>query len=68
MHELPVQEFSLKKKLTFLWQIATALKLVHNMGFLHLAVSSNSIHIVSPTQAKLGPFSRNFQSFGNGNQ
>jgi hypothetical protein len=26
------------------------------MGFLHLAVSSHSIHIVSPTQAKLGNF------------
>jgi len=56
MHELPVQEFGLKKKLTFLCQIATALKLVHNMGFLHLAISSHSIHIVSPTQAKLGSF------------
>ncbi|XP_065565816.1 inactive serine/threonine-protein kinase TEX14-like [Artemia franciscana] len=44
------------KKLTFLCQIATALKLVHNMGFLHLAISSHSIHIVSPTQAKLGNF------------
>ncbi|XP_065559821.1 uncharacterized protein LOC136026917 isoform X1 [Artemia franciscana] len=56
MHELPIQEFGLKKKLTFLCQIATALKLVHNMGFLHLGISSHSIHIVSPTQAKLGNF------------
>ncbi|XP_065559820.1 uncharacterized protein LOC136026916 [Artemia franciscana] len=56
MHELPVQEFGLKKKLTFLCQIATALKLVHNMGFLHLAISSHSVHIISPTQAKLGNF------------
>ncbi|KAK2709485.1 hypothetical protein QYM36_013217 [Artemia franciscana] len=56
MHELPIQEFGLKKKLTFLCQIATALKLVHNMGFLHLAISSHSVHIVSPTRAKLGNF------------
>ncbi|KAK2715397.1 inactive serine/threonine-protein kinase TEX14-like [Artemia franciscana] len=56
MHEPPVQVFGREIKLIFLSQIANALKVVHNMGFVHLAVSSHSIHIVSPTQAKLGNF------------
>ena len=56
MHELPIQDFGPNEKLTFLCQMATSPKLVHNMGFLLLAISSHSIHIVNPTQEKLGNF------------
>lgn len=38
------------------WQIASGLRFLHDLGYVHCSITSHAVHLVQPTVAKLGNF------------